>query len=52
MKLTTWNVNSLNARLDYVLEWIELAQPDVLCLQETKLAQDAFPQRGLRRCGL
>ncbi len=44
MKLTTWNVNSLNVRLPYVLEWIELAQPDVLCLQETKLAQEAFPE--------
>ena len=51
MKLTTWNVNSLNARLDYVLEWIELAQPDVLCLQETKLAQDAFPSEAFADAG-
>jgi len=43
MKITTWNVNSLNVRLPYVLGWMEFAQPDVLCLQETKLSQEAFP---------
>lgn len=39
----TWNVNSLNARLDRVTEWLTLRQPDVVCLQETKLANDEFP---------
>lgn len=43
MKITTWNVNSLNVRLAYVLAWMEFARPDVLCLQETKLSQEAFP---------
>jgi exodeoxyribonuclease-3 len=43
MRLVTWNVNSLGARLPYVLEWIEANEPDVLCMQETKLADDAFP---------
>lgn len=43
MKITTWNVNSLNARLEFVLGWLKLAQPDVLCIQETKLKQDTFP---------
>ncbi len=43
MRLVTWNVNSLGARLPFVLEWTELHQPDVLCLQETKQADDAFP---------
>ena len=43
MRLATWNVNSLTARLPRVEEWIEAHQPDVLCLQETKQADAAFP---------
>lgn len=43
MKLATWNVNSLSARLPRVLEWLEQVQPDVLCLQETKIADKSFP---------
>ena len=43
MRIATWNVNSLNARLPRVEEWIDYARPDVLCLQETKLADAAFP---------
>ena len=43
MRLATWNVNSLAARLPRVTEWIGLHQPDVLCLQETKQADDKFP---------
>ena len=44
MRLATWNVNSLTAeRLDRVLAWVDAAQPDVLCLQETKQTDDAFP---------
>ena len=43
MRLATWNVNSLNARLGRVEEWLDYAQPDVLCMQETKLADEAFP---------
>jgi exodeoxyribonuclease-3 len=43
MRLATWNVNSLTARLPRVEEWIEANQPDVLCLQETKQADAAFP---------
>lgn len=44
MRLATWNVNSLGARLPLVLEWMAANQPDVLCLQETKQADDAFPE--------
>ena len=40
MRITTWNVNSLNVRMDRVTEWIQTLQPDVLCLQETKLSND------------
>jgi exodeoxyribonuclease-3 len=44
VRIATWNVNSLNKRLPRVEEWLDYAAPDVLCLQETKLADDAFPQ--------
>ena len=44
MRIATWNVNSLKARLPRVEEWLQYAEPDVLCLQETKLSDDAFPQ--------
>jgi exodeoxyribonuclease-3 len=43
MRLATWNVNSLKARLGRVEEWLAIASPDVLCVQETKLADAAFP---------
>lgn len=43
MKLATWNVNSLKVRLPQVLDWLEVNQPDVLCLQETKLEDANFP---------
>ncbi len=44
MRLATWNVNSLTARLPRVTEWLEQQQPDVLCMQETKQADDKFPE--------
>ncbi|HLI72613.1 MAG TPA: exodeoxyribonuclease III [Acidimicrobiales bacterium] len=43
MRIATWNVNSLIARMPRVEEWIDYARPDVLCMQETKLADAAFP---------
>ena len=43
MRIATWNVNSLKARLSRVEEWLADVQPDVLCMQETKLSDDAFP---------
>ena len=43
MKLGTWNVNSITARLPVVLRWLEGARPDVLCLQETKCTDERFP---------
>lgn len=42
MKIATWNVNSLNVRLQHVLEWLQSAEPDVLVLQEIKQVSDAF----------
>ncbi len=43
MRIATWNVNSLNVRQGRVEEWLDYARPDILCLQETKLADAAFP---------
>ncbi|MDO8733335.1 MAG: exodeoxyribonuclease III [Actinomycetota bacterium] len=43
MRIVTWNVNSIGARLERVLAWLELNKPDVLALQELKCTDDAFP---------
>ena len=43
MRIATWNVNSVVARLPRLVEWLEQAAPDVVCLQETKVGQGAFP---------
>ena len=51
MRVATWNVNSLNARLPRVEEWLAEMQPDVVCLQETKLSDDAFPALTFRALG-
>ena len=51
MRIATWNVNSLNARLARVEEWIDYARPDVLCMQETKLADAAFPSMAFSALG-
>ena len=42
MRLATWNVNSIKQRIPRLLPWLDQRQPDVVCLQETKLADDAF----------
>ena len=44
MKIATWNVNSLKARLEHMLNWLDAFQPDVVLVQETKLTDDAFPR--------
>ena len=44
MRITTWNVNSIKQRLPRFLPWLDERQPDVVCLQETKLADDAFTE--------
>jgi len=41
--IATWNVNSLKARLDRVTQWVTENQPDVLCMQETKMKDEVFP---------
>jgi exodeoxyribonuclease-3 len=51
MKIATWNVNSILARLPLVKRWLESAQPDVLCIQETKCADEKFPLLELKATG-
>lgn len=51
MRLVTWNVNSLKARLPRLLEMLDEHRPDVVCLQETKAAVDAFPHLDLAAAG-
>jgi exodeoxyribonuclease-3 len=51
MKLATWNVNSIRKRLDRVIPWLAEHRPDVLCLQETKVEDEAFPRAELEAAG-
>jgi exodeoxyribonuclease-3 len=51
MRIATWNVNSLKARLDKVLWWLDRASPDVLLMQETKLADVNAPIAAFREAG-
>src|SRR5437660_5801411 len=44
VRIATWNVNSLRQRLPRLLPWLDERQPDVVCLQETKLADDSFAE--------
>ncbi|CAM02668.1 exodeoxyribonuclease-3 [Saccharopolyspora erythraea NRRL 2338] len=43
MRIATWNLNSVTARLPRLLEWLSAASPDVLCVQELKCSSDMFP---------
>lgn len=51
MKLVTWNINSIRARVDRLRAWIDRERPDVLCLQETKVEDSGFPFETLRAAG-
>lgn len=51
LKLTTWNINSVRLRINLVAKFIKAVRPDVLCLQEIKCPDDAFPRKRLRRLG-
>ena len=50
-KITTWNINSVRLRIDLVAKFLKSARPDVLCLQETKCPDDAFPLKRFKRLG-
>src|SRR3954471_12126638 len=49
--LATWNINSVRLRIDIVAKFLKAARPDVLCLQETKCIDDAFPRKRFKRLG-
>jgi len=51
MRFATWNVNSLRARMERLLPWLESVRPDVLCLQETKVQDEQFPREPLEELG-
>src|ERR1700755_2508183 len=51
LKLTTWNINSVRLRIDLVAKFLKSVRPDVLCLQETKCPDDAFPRKRFKRLG-
>src|ERR1700690_3908025 len=51
IKLTTWNINSVRLRIDLVAKFIKAVRPDILCLQETKCPDDAFPRKRFKRLG-
>jgi exodeoxyribonuclease-3 len=51
MRIATWNVNSINARLETVLAWFKEASPDVACLQEIKCVDEAFPKAPFESLG-
>jgi exodeoxyribonuclease-3 len=51
MRIASWNVNSINARLDTVTQWFREAAPDVACLQEIKCVDEAFPREAFESLG-
>ena len=51
MLIASWNVNSVRTRLDHVLAWLQSHQPDLLCLQETKVDDPLFPQTAFESIG-
>jgi exodeoxyribonuclease-3 len=51
VKFATWNVNSLKVRLPQLLDWLKSQQPDVVCLQETKLQDENFPTEEIAAAG-
>tara|TARA_R110000868_G_scaffold218576_2_gene469377 strand:- start:299408 stop:300178 length:771 start_codon:yes stop_codon:yes gene_type:complete len=52
MKVVSWNLNSIRARLEHVENWIKENNPDVLCLQETKVTDEQFPREAFEAMGL
>ena len=51
MKIASYNVNGINGRLPLLLRWLALAEPDVVCLQELKAAQENFPSKAIHDAG-
>ncbi|MEM1202813.1 MAG: exodeoxyribonuclease III [Acidobacteriota bacterium] len=51
MRIATWNINGLNARLDYLRHWLDARRPDVVGLQELKMVDDRVPHEALAEAG-
>jgi exodeoxyribonuclease-3 len=51
MRIATWNVNSIRQRLDSLTAWLKERQPDIVCLQEIKCQDDAFPREPIEALG-
>ncbi len=51
MKIATYNVNGVNGRLPVLLRWLEMSQPDVVCLQELKAPNEKFPEKAIKDAG-
>ncbi len=51
MRIATWNINSIRQRMENLCAWLKERQPDVVCLQETKITDDAFPRAPLEELG-
>ena len=51
MRIATWNVNSIRQRLDHLLTWLRETSPDIVCLQEIKCMDDAFPREPIEALG-
>ncbi|WP_176084066.1 exodeoxyribonuclease III [Martelella sp. HB161492] len=51
MKIASWNINGIKARLENLLVWLEAARPDIVCLQEIKSVDEAFPGTAIEALG-
>ena len=51
MLIATWNVNSIRTRVSQIIDWINKANPDILCLQETKVMDNSFPTEPFEKLG-
>jgi exodeoxyribonuclease III len=51
MRIATWNVNSIKQRIDNAVSWLTERQPDIVCLQETKCVDEAFPREAFEALG-
>jgi exodeoxyribonuclease III len=51
MRIATWNVNSIKQRMDCLIAWLKERAPDIVCLQETKCVDDAFPREPIEALG-
>ena len=51
MRIATWNVNSIKQRIENLTAWLKERPPDIVCLQETKCVDDAFPREPFEALG-